>query len=186
MDIHLIRHPRTIAPRGTCYGASDIAADPEILEADAARLAPTLPENARFLSSPMTRAHSLANRLAGQPVPTDQRLVELNFGAWENRLWSDIPRAEIDAWAADTGGYTPPDGESVNTLAARVIDWWNGIEITETPLVVVTHGGPLRVIATHILGAPPANSMALDISWGGRALVTRNAQSTILKGWNLR
>ena len=186
MDIHLIRHPRTIAPRGTCYGATDIAADPEILEADAARIAPSLPDNARFLSSPMTRARTLATRLAGGPVPTDPRLVEIDFGAWENRLWSDIPRAEIDLWAAETGGYTPPQGESVNTMAARVIDWWRGIEITGTPLVIVTHGGPLRAIAAHILGAPAANSMALDISWGGRVTVRRDAQSTVLTGWNLR
>ncbi len=186
MDIHLIRHPRTIAPRGTCYGAADIAADPEILEADAARIAPILPDNARFLSSPMTRAHTLASRLAGRPVPTDPRLVEMDFGTWENRLWSDIPRTEIGAWAADTGGYTPPNGESVNTMATRVIGWWNSIEITDVPLIVITHGGPLRVIAAHILGAPAANSIALDISWGGRVTIRRDAQSTMLTGWNLR
>ena len=187
MDIHLIRHPRTMAPRGTCYGALDLEADPDQLAADAARLAPAIPPMARFLSSPQRRAHALAEALAGEPVETDPRLVEMNFGAWEGRDWDSLPREEIDAWAADVGGYTPPGGESVEAMARRVLEYWQSIDIEDTtPLVIVSHGGPLRLIAANVTGSTPAKSMAFEIQWGHRALIWHNPERTVLAGWNLR
>ncbi len=187
MDIHLIRHPKTIASSGTCYGSSDIEANPAQLAADIARNAPALPANARFVSSTQRRAISLAQGLAGdRPVTTDPRLVEMDFGDWENRQWDDLPRAEINAWATDTGGYTPPNGESVNMMAARVLDWWDGVAVEDTPLVVVSHGGPLRILAAHITGSTPEKSMSFEIQWGNRALIWHNPQRTVLAGWNLR
>jgi len=185
MDIHLIRHPQTTAAGGTCYGALDLEAAPERLAADTARNAPLIPPNARFLCSPQRRARALAEALAGGPVETDARLVEMNFGEWEGRLWSDVPRKEIDAWAENVGGYVPPGGESVEAVSARVIDWWEGVEITDTPLVVVAHGGPLCVIAAHITGSTPARSKSFEIQWGRRALIWRNPGRTVLAGWNL-
>lgn len=185
MDIHLIRHPRTVAPQGTCYGSLDIEADPKQLAADVARLAPAIPEGARFISSPQRRALALAEALAKGPVATDQRLKEIDFGVWEGQLWNDLPRDAIDAWAANVAGYAPPGGESVEAVAVRVFDWWESLEIEDTPLVVVSHGGPLRLIATHITGSTPANSMAFEIHWGNRALVWRNPGRTALAGWNL-
>lgn len=185
MDIHLIRHPQTTAPGGTCYGALDLEAAPERLAADTARLAPAIPPDARFLCSPQRRARALAEALAGRAVETDARLVEMDFGAWEGRLWTDLPRDEIDAWAADTGGYVPPGGESVEAMAARVLDWWAEVEEAETPLVVVSHGGPLCLIAAHVVGTTPARSKSFEIHWGRRALVWRNPGRTVLAGWNL-
>ncbi len=187
MDIHLIRHPKTVASSGTCYGSSDIEAHPDQLAADIARNAPAIPVNARFVSSPQRRAMALARGLAGdRAVAADPRLIEMDFGDWENRQWTDLPRDEIDAWAADTGGYIPPNGESVNAMAARVLDWWGQVTVEETPLVVVAHGGPLRIIAAHITGSTPAKSMTFEIQWGSRALIWHNPQRTVLAGWNLR
>ena len=185
MDIHLIRHPKTVAPGGTCYGALDLEASPERLAADTGRNAAILPPDARFVCSPQRRARALAEALAGGLVETDARLVEMDFGEWEGRLWADLPRDEIDAWAADVGGYAPPGGESVEAVHARVMDWWEGVEITDSPLVVVSHGGPLRLIAAHVTGSTPARSMAFEIQWGRRALVWRNEGRTVLAGWNL-
>ena len=185
MDIHLIRHPKTVAPSGTCYGNSDIEPNPSHLAADAARLRPVLPENARFLCSPQTRAKQLADALAGRSTETDERLVEMHFGEWENRLWDDVPRKELDAWAADIAGYTPPGGESVSAMNARVLNWWKEIKITKEPLVIISHGGPLRLIAAHITGAGPANSMRFEIQWGNRALIWHNPSHTVLAGWNM-
>ncbi len=187
MDIHLIRHPRTVAPLGMCYGSLDLEPDPAHLAADAARLAPALPADARFVASPQRRARKLAEALAGdRPVATDARLVEMDFGEWEGRAWDDLPRNHVDAWAANVTGYVPPGGESVEAVAARVLDWWDGVEVVDAPLVVVSHGGPLRLIAAHVTGAPIARSMAFEIQWGHRALVWRNPNRTALAGWNIR
>ena len=185
MDIHLIRHPRTVAPGGTCYGSLDLDPDPDGLAADAARLEPAIPANARFVSSPQRRARMLAEALAGGAVPLEPRLVEMDFGAWEGRLWDDLPRAEIDAWASDAAGYAPPGGESVGAVAARVLEWWDEVEVEDTPLVVVAHGGPLRLIAAHVVGASIADNMNFEIQWGRRAVIWRNPGRTVLAGWNL-
>jgi len=79
MDVHLIRHPKTVAPGGTCYGSLDLEPDPKHLAADAARLAPAIPAGARFLCSPQRRARALAEALAGGTVPKDAR--SCRFGA---------------------------------------------------------------------------------------------------------
>jgi alpha-ribazole phosphatase len=66
----------------------------------------------------LQRCAALAGRLGVHTL--DARLAEMDFGAWELRSWDDIPRAEIDAWAADLANYRPGGGESVLQVAARV------------------------------------------------------------------
>lgn len=44
----------------------------------------------------------------------------MGFGAWEMRAWNAIPRAEVDAWAADLLHYRPDGGENVLDMACRV------------------------------------------------------------------
>lgn len=183
MDLVLIRHPKTVAPAGTCYGSLDLEAAPERLEADAARLAPLIPKDAWIVSSPKRRALDLARRL-GEPE-TDARLVEMDFGCWENRQWSDLPRTEIDGWAADFMGYAPPGGESVRAMAERTLDWWRSVAKHDGTLVVVGHGGPWRLLAAHLTGTPLENAMRFEIEWGGRAHWRITADSIQLRGWNL-
>jgi len=117
---------------------------------------------------------------------TDDRLVEMDFGEWEGKDWDALPRNHVDAWAANVTGYIPPGGESVEGVAARVLDWWQSVEIEDTPLVIVSHGGPLRILAAHVTGAPLGQSMAFEIQWGHRALIWHNPGRTALAGWNIR
>ena len=155
-DVLLIRHPQTVAAHGVCYGALDLDPAPERLASDAARLAPLIPGGVRVIASPRRRARMLAERL-GPPVETDDRLAELDFGRWEGLRWDDLPRAEIDSWAADPLGYRPGGGESVGEMAARTLDWWETLARDGRPVVAVGHGGPWRLLAAHAVGAPLAN-----------------------------
>ena len=182
MDLILVRHPATVVPRGTCYGATDVEPDPDHLTADAARIAPQLPESARIVCSPQQRAQKLATHF-GEPK-TDPRLVEMNFGAWEMQRWDDLPRDQIDAWADDILGYAPPDGESLGSVAARTIHWWEDQPRDQT-IVAVAHGGPWRVLAAHLLGIPLQHSSRVEIEWGGRALFRIHDHGVQLRGWNL-
>ena len=43
----------------------------------------------------------------------------MDFGRWEGLPWSAVPRAELDAWAADLMHARPHGGESVAMLLAR-------------------------------------------------------------------
>lgn len=182
MDLILIRHPKTVVPDGICYGSTDVEPHPERLASDADRLKQALPKDARLVSSPQQRARRLAETFG--TVETDPRLVEMDFGAWEMRRWDTLPRSEIDGWAADILAYSPPDGEALETVAARVIDWWENQPKGGT-LIAVAHGGPWRVLAAHLLGLALQHSVRLEIEWGARAHFRIGPHGAQLRGWNV-
>ncbi len=98
----------------------------------------------------------------------DMRLLEIDFGDWEGRAWSDLPRAQLDLWAADVAGYRMPGGESFADVVARV-----GEALTDLrePHLIVSHGGVIRA-AWHLLGGLPiADAAALQIAYARPFLI---------------
>jgi len=67
-----------------------------------------------------------------------------NFGEWEGRPWDEVPRAELDAWAADVMTYAPPGGESAQQVLARTLDFL--LENPSPEIAVVTHAGVIRLL----------------------------------------
>lgn len=152
MQIFLIRHPRPLDTAGRCYGRLDVAA--EAPEPAARRLGALLPEGIAVLASPLQRARRLAEALHAAPR-FDERLMEMDFGAWEGLPWSEIPRAEIDAWAADVFDYAPPGGESLRRMQARAVECVEGVaELAGERVALVTHSGVMRALAGHWLQLP--------------------------------
>lgn len=153
MELILVRHPLPEVAPGLCYGSSDLpAAAAALAEGHAAlapRLAPWLARGARLYSSPLRRCSALA-ALLGDFTP-DARLVEMDFGAWELRPWSDIPREEVDAWAADLLDYRPGGGETVREAAARVQSF---LDELQGDAVIVCHAGTMRLMAAIAAGEP--------------------------------
>ncbi len=168
----LIRHPPPLVANGLCYGRTDVSIDGSRLDALAhgwSEELQTLLADAplaglrlgRIITSPLLRcslfATALANAVGHQQVLTDPRLQELDFGRWEGRLWTEIPRFELDAWAADMQGYAPGGRESAHDLQARVHEalsdygLFDGIFKSGTFDIVVTHAGVIRA-ALVILG----------------------------------
>ena len=106
-----------------------------------------LPPVARVVTSPRRRCRLLAEAIAaarGLELGEDARLAEMDFGAWEGRRWDALPRAELDAWAADFEGARPHGGESVAMLAARVGAALAAAEPADPPVLWVTHSGVVR------------------------------------------
>ena len=205
MQLHLIRHPRPAVEPGVCYGQTDVGLA-ECPVAVAARLRPLLPESFTLHASPLARARLLAQEL-GTPQ-LDDRLMEIHFGDWEGRTFTDIGSA-IDDWAADPLGFRAPGGESPREMAARVLAWLE--EIRQGPglpanatsrrdsrasplpqeappraedLVVVAHGGPLRAIAGHLLGMPPERWLGLDFGCGQVTRIDVESWGVVLKWFN--
>jgi alpha-ribazole phosphatase len=156
MELILVRHPRPVVADGICYGRSDLAADPaELARVHAALRAGGLPGDCPVFASPLRRCADLA-RLLSDDVIFDADLAEMDFGCWEGRGWNDIPRAEVDAWAADLPGYHPGGGESVLEVARRVANALERIRRHGGPrAVVVCHAGTMRLFATLADGTPP-------------------------------
>jgi len=148
-SIALVRHPAAAISPGRCYGRLDLPlADPASITPIVHALAPL--RGASIHTSPLARCRLLAEALAAdwsQPPPTkDPRLLELDFGGWEGLPWDDIPRAELDRWAADLFGFAAPGGETGAALVARVTAFWHSLTDLPGAHVVITHGGPLKVL----------------------------------------
>ncbi len=167
-----MRHPRVRAAAGVIYGRTDVA-----LHAEAARDVDAMAASLRGVagtvwSSPAARCAALARAITDRPS-FDERLLELDFGAWEGAPWAGVPRAALDAWAADPLGFAPPGGESGAALVARVTDFHARLREIGGDCVVVSHGGPLRVLESLLRGEPvdllrPAPPIG-SITWIGRA-----------------
>jgi probable phosphoglycerate mutase len=110
------------------------------------------PDGWRIVSSPLGRARStaeiVAGKLGGLPVELDARLQEMSWGSFDGRL-----RAEMEAEHPDTFGKTgwafdaPTDGESYEDVTARVGAWL--VELPPEPerkIIAVAHGISGRVL----------------------------------------
>ncbi len=151
MPLILLRHTRPRGCDGLCYGRSDLPLADEF-DAAASTVLAALPEVSAVVSSPLARCRRLAERIAATRrlgLRTDLRIAEIDFGAWEGRPWDDLPRGEIDAWAADFHDARPHGGESVAMLAGRVGAALAEIPPGGLPVLWVTHLGVLRAVLAH-------------------------------------
>jgi alpha-ribazole phosphatase len=172
MRIILVRHPKPACQPGLCYGSLDVNCDEADLRLVAARLAP-LAQNARVISSPLLRAKRLGKALS--PAPDCEPLLrELDFGAWEGRLWSSLGREAIDRWRVGLPDAAPPGGETLAGLAARCQAWLDRLkaEPMEKQILAITHAGPIRVMKALTAGQPLLRYFAEKIPYG--SIVTLN------------
>ena len=143
MAVTLLRHTTPRQHKGLCYGRSDLALA-DSFEDELASLAPGLPPYRKVISSPLSRCRLLAEQLARQadlPLVIAPDWIEMDFGTWEGLAWSDIPRDQLDAWAADFHGYRGHGGESVAMLAQRVE---RGLQAAPEDALIVTHAGTIK------------------------------------------
>ena len=83
-------------------------------------------------------------RKLGEPIPdvtVDPRLVEISFGIYEGHLHTELASGTM-AIAGERDAsfwhFRPPEGESYDDVAKRVLDF--GASLTG-PTVIVSHGG---------------------------------------------
>ena len=108
----------------------------------------------KVVTSPARRCRLLAEAISPAPI-IDTRLQELDFGTWEGVAWDAVPRAALDAWAADPLAFAPPGGETGAALIERVKRAVTTLLDTGEDCIVITHGGPLRLIPALLRGDPP-------------------------------
>jgi alpha-ribazole phosphatase len=154
MMIVLVRHPPPDIAPGICYGRLDIPLRPGFAASVAAIVAAIGAHRPlRVWTSPARRCRTVAEAV-GAPTIMDARLRELDFGDWEGRAWNDVPRAALDRWAADPAGFAPPNGETGAALLARVREVLAAIRTEGEDCAVISHGGPLKLLAALLLGEP--------------------------------
>ncbi|WP_367111620.1 histidine phosphatase family protein [uncultured Psychrobacter sp.] len=156
MELYIWRHPKPLAANGLCLGQTDMGVHPRKLK----RLANQIERFVRLHKlpkviwvSPLQRSLKVGELLAqrGFKCQVAPDLMELNFGTWDGRPWSDIPKQAIDEWCADFAQSAPYKGESVQELFTRVetqIGSWLkacSIENNDEPVLAVGHAGWINV-----------------------------------------
>ncbi len=116
-----------------------------------------------WISSPLSRARETARILCGKPVPTDSRLIEMHWGAWEGRTLKDL-RADLGKAMRENEDkgldFCPDGGESPRQVLRRVQPLLAEIGAARRDTVAVTHRGVIRAIFAAALdwdmvGPPP-------------------------------
>ncbi|PJZ47361.1 histidine phosphatase family protein [Leptospira brenneri] len=189
MDLYLIRHPETTAPKGTCYGRTDFPLKYPVEDTADSTFSYLPPNFDYFLSSPAPRALKLSSALLTKynlkptnhsEIPTDERLWEMNFGDWDGKLWEDIPRKETIPWMKDFVNARAPGGEAFTDLIHRVdsfiddwkkdgtlrLEWERKKEKSLTSLIVVCHSGPIRAVLCKENGTPYEEAFKSPVDFG--------------------
>jgi len=168
MSVMFVRHTTPRVAPGVCYGRTDLPLA-DSFDDEAAAVARAMPNADRIVSSPLQRCRQLAERLAeeaGLPLAIDERLVEMDFGAWEARPWSDIPREEIDAWMQDFLHARPHGGESVAMLRARALAAATALRDRPSMTLAVTHAGVIKAV---LADGDQAANFKTHVDFGGFA-----------------
>jgi alpha-ribazole phosphatase len=154
--IVLARHGETAANRDRlALGRADPSLTErgnEQAEALARRLGDL--EIATVFTSPLRRARETAAPIAavaGADVVVDDRLIELDYGEWDQKSFADLPREELKRWRNDPT-FAPPGGESLRAVNLRVASFCT--EMLDGPTVVaVSHVSPIKAAVSWALGA---------------------------------
>ncbi len=136
-------------------------------------------------TSDLARARETAEIIAHQRTPAVQIRVsaawrEIDFGEWEGLTYAQIAEAEQFkdqlGFFTDPEHHSPPNGELVAHMQQRVKDALSTImQSDDLPtagdVVIVSHGGPLRVLLFSLLGMPLQRQWQLRLDPGSLSAV---------------
>lgn len=170
MRLLLVRHGETDwNAAGRIQGSTDIALN-DAGRRQAQKLHERLQDRTidAVYSSDLSRALETARivagdeRLVGQRVPlwAVGALREIAYGQWEGKTRAELEAAGygpwLDAWVRGEPCDAPEGGESREDVDRRVDHFLSAVfprHVGETVLVV-SHGGPLRLLIARLMGRP--------------------------------
>lgn len=140
-----------------------------------------------IISSPALRCVTFANKLSEHlsiPVKQDKQLWELDLGEWDGMLFSDIQQSDPDLLARfwqDPANVTPPAGEPLPQFQQRILQAWNDLLKNNAGkhLLIIAHGGPIRVIIGHVLGIPLNSLLKLELPYAAISRIRIYSDSTM-------
>ncbi len=149
-------------------------------------------ERVRFdvlYSSDLARAYQTAwaiSQVIGLPVELLPSLREIDLGTWGGLTLAQIKERFAVEYALLEQGHDVPRGgaETLSALRRRVVEVVEAImaqHLGET-LVFVTHGGPVRMLLAHALGAPDVNKIPFHHIGNTSVSIIEHSSSA----WNVR
>ncbi len=186
MTLYVVRHGRTEAnASGLLLGRADPELDSHgVRQADAIANALSLSDPV-VVSSPLQRCVQTAAAF-GSGSTTDERFIELDYGEFDLRPISEIPKATWSEWREDAD-FRPPGGETLNELQMRVeaaLDEFKGIA-AERDVVVVSHVSPIKAAVAWALGAQAETSWRCFVAQASITRISTNGPTPSLHGFNI-
>ncbi|AMQ88958.1 histidine phosphatase family protein [Marinobacter sp. LQ44] len=121
-----------------------------------------------IVSSPMTRCRLFAEQLAQRrriPLHIEDDLREIGFGDWEGLTSRQVQERygdHLSRFWQDPINSNPPGGEAMTDFYQRVtlgFDRWQD-KLASQRILVVCHGGVIRMVLAKVLGIPLEKSFA--------------------------
>ncbi|RDH90606.1 MAG: histidine phosphatase family protein [endosymbiont of Seepiophila jonesi] len=143
----------------------------------------------QIISSPARRCADFATSHANQrdiPLGLDSDLWEMDFGNWEGQTISDLIQSEPDTLSRFWQNpmiQIPPGGEPFAEFRQRVLNGWQQLlqKHESGRLLVIAHGGPIRLILAEVLDIPMENLLRLELPHAAlsRIRISRDANGTL-------
>jgi probable phosphoglycerate mutase len=134
------------------------------------------------VSSPLLRARDTAAAIAdasGHEVDDDERLTELHYGEWDGVRIAELPDGAFARWRADLE-FSPPGGESLPTVRARVVPCVEELLDREGIVVAVSHVSPIKAAVAWALGVGDEVSWRLHLDLASISRLDRRGRSPIV------
>ncbi|WP_417910320.1 histidine phosphatase family protein [Candidatus Electronema sp. PJ] len=191
--LYLLRHGPAAALPGCLLGSrTDAPLSGQGLLRLNSLIEPHLQAVETWYCSPLLRARQTLAYLGEQGCQIehaiyDQRLQEIDFGAWELRTFSEIAAADparIEAWQRYTD-FTFPEGEAVADFIQRVQAMLGILSTAGSKVGVVAHGGVIRTMICLALGLPPSMYLLFDVQPAALTILDVFSNGGVLRGLNL-
>ncbi len=122
-------------------------------------------------ASPLRRCRDFAHQLAQSrqlALRIEDQWQEIDYGDWDGMPvseWRRLAASQFRSFREDITALAPPNGESFVAFRDRVLQAWEGLpELPDgSHVLIVTHGGVMRVILPSVLGMPLNQSNPLHI-----------------------
>ncbi|MBM9498790.1 alpha-ribazole phosphatase [Leptospira sp. 201903071] len=184
MELFLIRHSTPNVAKGTCYGRTDLPLVSDF-QTEFEKIFSKLkdPLN-RLYSSPSRRCKELAEFLSKDSngiLEFSDLLLELNFGSWEGKLWTEIPQTESEYWMNDFVNQRTPNGESYLDLSKRISVFLEAILATSplnSKIGIVTHAGAIRSFLCKLASIPLESGFRFDLDYGSVSKISIEKNGT--------
>jgi len=126
-----------------------------------------------IVSSPLLRCAEFAIEVATRhtiPMQTDERFKEIYFGPWEGKTADELLQQDkqcLQRFWADPVHNMPAGAETIHEFEQRVLAGWDDMihQHTGKHILLVGHGGMMRVILSHVLGMPRAHMFRLSVKY---------------------
>lgn len=157
MILWTIRHTKPYNPNDLCYGRLNFDVSPTFEEESDNALKALLATDAKptnLFASPLLRCMRLAEKASkavGLPIEKRDELLEINFGDWEGKKLTEVPREQMQAWAKDLRGYRFPNGENFHDIDKRVGTFLDSLD-DNGEYLWVSHAGVIAALQHFACG----------------------------------